>query len=1566
MALSNKVISEFVKLANGEKEKPSETTLYGTAVSYNGKLYVRFDGSDRMTPVSTTAAFSEGDRVMVLLKQHTATVTGNLTDPSASGSNVADLGKQVSEFEVVLADTVRTKDLEAQNGRISNLESDNVKINQTLEANEGVFNELRAKDVTIEGKLAAAEGEISDLKADNVTISGKITAAEGEIDDLKSKNVTVEGKITAAEGRIGVLESDNVVINETLTANKASIQDLYAKKLDADSASIKYANIDFTNIGKAAMEYFYAQSGLIKDVTVGDQTITGELVGVTIKGDLIAGNTIVADKIVMKGSDGLYYKLNTDGATVEKEQTDYNSLKGSILQAKSVTAEKISVKDLVAFGATIGGVNIEDSSMYSGVKSSVNNTTRGFYLGKDGQAAFGDSSNYLKYFQDTDGTWKLAIAADSVSLKSGTNVGDAIESLQESGGFNWNLLTGTKDLIAYSNTSGSTVTSEAYGIDPGLKTIKKGDMYTVSVYIEYKNVVGNTGNYYRLGIEPYIKGRYHPCWIEYPSGDYSGRISHTFTAESDFSESFSLGQQYLYIQNIVFLDGGYAKVSDAKIEKGSVATAWTPAESEIYGKDGQNGKDGTGFNWNLYSGTKDYTGVDWGTLNGWYMADSSEMPGFKYASRTAAWNGLYQKISAKAGEEYTISAWVECDTASQPLYAFFLPDESTAAGVNQASVKLTDSISLNSLKRYSATVKVSKDGILHARFEKSTSTGVMYIVGLKVEKGNTVTDWSPSVEDMELPESNPNLIDYYDSWYAYGNYCTITKQDDPYNLTFNVNHTNNPSNFIALALTTSKFTETGKYTISGYVKINDAIPTNKPFLNGASMYGTDCSWDFYDPSTGRFEITQQYPSDHVWVFHTGANASSTEEVKYELSQLKLEKGIKATSGLAPQYGESTWRMGLSGVYRTGNNSVIKSALYADKTWNTSVFSKDAYSEGCYVIASPVKTGAYAMIALDANPTESDGYDKLDYALYFQANGTVTILENDRWPLNGTTLPTYTTSSVGKIIYDGSTVKYYLDDVLLRSVTRTEKTPLYLDSSIYTAGAGFKNISFGPCGSKGDTGATGPKGDTGATGPQGPQGEKGETGATGPQGPKGEKGDATNYWLSSGVIDLRGWDESLWFPCVCKQGISTANTQRIRVGYALQGYGKPSWATHSAGYSVQFEIDMVASGWGTNQPDNVTKVVHDNYRFCDVSPVSCTQCNYSSQPILWLRGGGYYHWWTTYACEGWTGYTTKTNIYTTQYPWYVEPVSSRPTPEGMNYQSEILQNRNNITLKVSKNDVCNQLNSELTVSGNAIALTTGHFTVNATNLTITSDGTLTAKNGVFSGKLEAATGTFAGSLSAASGTFKGDITGATGNFSGNIRASTIKIGSTSDDPLAYYGLTVNSNGGYIQGSGKSRGVVFAGNGEATMTAGLDGAKAAIACTSNELITINATSIKLTGTAYVNGSVIEAQTRSDSGYYHKDGYVCHLHCWMVSGTTLITTVPERYRPKSHSVTLTGWCRNTGSNTYYPCIAMLNTSGAWQVYAMTSFGGAPYVIYEGSTDRRSAFYMFLTGSWVTSYNG
>ena len=390
MALSNDLISQFVKVTNDDKKGPSESTVYGTIVEYDDKNYVRIDGSDYLTPADTTTDVEPGDRVLVTIKNHSATIIGNTSSPSVGSTTIEKVEGKLDSIE---ADTAVIGDLVA----------DNVTIKDRLTANEAYISELEADNVTINGKLEAAEGSITKLETE------KLDATAADI-----KYATIEN-LEATNADIYNLESTfgdfQVLTTNELTAVKATIE-----SLDAE-----YANIDFANIGEAAIENFYAKSGVIQDVVISDGQVTGTLVGVTIKGDLIEGGTVVADKLVIQGEDGLYYKLNTDGETITSEQTEYNSLSGTIITAKSVTAEKIAVDDLVAFDATIGGFSITEDSIYSGVKAGVNNTTRGVYLDNTGQVAFGDTNNYLKYYKDQNGEWKLEVSAQSVSFGSSGN-----------------------------------------------------------------------------------------------------------------------------------------------------------------------------------------------------------------------------------------------------------------------------------------------------------------------------------------------------------------------------------------------------------------------------------------------------------------------------------------------------------------------------------------------------------------------------------------------------------------------------------------------------------------------------------------------------------------------------------------------------------------------------------------------------------------------------------------------------------------------------------------------------------------------------------------------------------------------------------------------------------------------------------------------------------------------------------------------------------------------------------------------------------------------------------------
>lgn len=622
MSLSSDLISQFVKVTNDEPVEQKETIVYGTVTEYDGgKGTVRLDGAseDQLTPVSFTSAAAVGNRVTILIKNHEAIVTGNVSSPSARTEDVKEIGDQIVEFDNVMADTITTQQIDAIYATFDR-----------LTAITGRYDELSAITASIETlKASYIEGgkvSASDIKA----ITAEIERISGEFADFTEISAD---DINAFNAEITNLHAHNAqftyVSAEKLIAVKVDVDTLTAELIDAKTGKFTFAKIDFADIGEAAIKNLFAKSGIIKELAVGDQVITGELVGVTFKGDLIEGNTVVADKLVVRGEDGLYYKLNmlgigsnaktryvktgatitptpdgtaiegvttstleqvyeyrnnsgnlfdkdtmvtvgywwqTDGtqcilasnrytaaygamripvdgiekitmsipnatanrllynyyftgdgdtiietavcnvnigetdsytvvvpsgakefrvslagykseadngrfpmvvagdtpmsyepytpkvmyytvvddicyevelssSDIEIEQTDYNSLNGSVITAKSITAEKVNVKDLVAFGATIGGFHITDTSIYSGSKASVDNSNPGIHLDKDGNAAFGDDTNYVKFYKADNGKHKLEIAADTISFGSGAgrkSVDAAINEQKES------------------------------------------------------------------------------------------------------------------------------------------------------------------------------------------------------------------------------------------------------------------------------------------------------------------------------------------------------------------------------------------------------------------------------------------------------------------------------------------------------------------------------------------------------------------------------------------------------------------------------------------------------------------------------------------------------------------------------------------------------------------------------------------------------------------------------------------------------------------------------------------------------------------------------------------------------------------------------------------------------------------------------------------------------------------------------------------------------------------------------------------------------------------------------
>ena len=577
MALSNELISQFAKLAKDDKPTKKETTVYGTVVIDSGVKYVKIDGSDRLTPISMTADVKDNERVTVMIKNHTAIVNGNISSPAARTGDVQEVGNKITEVEILVADKVDTKQLNAQVARIDN---------------------LIAENATITNKLTAAEADIDNLEANNATITGKLTAAEADIDNLEvnklsasvaeAKYATIEN-LDATNADIHNLNADygtfKSLTTDKLTANEASIDNLEATKLSAESADLKYANIDFTNIGKAAIESFFSKSGMISDLVVGDTSVTGKLVGVTIIGDLIEGGTVKADKLVVLGSDGLYYKLNTDGVSTSAEQTEYNSLNGSVITAKSITAEKIRVDDLVAFGATIGGFHITDNSIYSGVKESATNTTRGIYMDTDSQIAFGDTNRFIKFYKDQDGDYKLAVSADDISFGvDNKNIKTAIDEISESvnniqiGGRNY-ILNSANIIVDRLNATGSYAEYAKVNVGQSYMNIKEHTplifSFDLEMHVGTANPTFQIYNTNAAGPKRLVGGT---LTFEAAVGDVIKKRCSISTYLIDRTEPTET-DNYIEFYSI-YKTGNVFKVTNMKLEMGDKATDWTPAPED--------------------------------------------------------------------------------------------------------------------------------------------------------------------------------------------------------------------------------------------------------------------------------------------------------------------------------------------------------------------------------------------------------------------------------------------------------------------------------------------------------------------------------------------------------------------------------------------------------------------------------------------------------------------------------------------------------------------------------------------------------------------------------------------------------------------------------------------------------------------------------------------------------------------------------------------------------------------------------------------------------------------------
>lgn len=398
MALSKNLISQFVKVTSNNTKQTEDTYLYGTIVEYGGSQYVRLDGSDLLTPYTSTVVVKTGERVRVSVGRHTATVTGNVSSPAARNDDVIDLSERVGNFDTLIADKATIKDLEAQKARIDELTADNVTINNQLTANSADIKDLKAGNVTITGRLDTTEANIKNLTADNVTITGRLDANEVDIKTLTAESANIKelvagkadiGDLNAATGRIDSLETKQIHTDE-----------IVAKKADIDLANVNNAWIQNGVIKDGSIGSATIHDGAITNVKIADATIEAAKIK-SINADTITAGTIKTDRLIITGPDG--------EDSIVKAINVANGVSEAEVNSQKIQAASIDVVDLSAFKAKIAGFDMSGNAIYSG-KESIKDPTSGIYISTTG-VGMGDGSltgkNEAPLQAYADGSFKL-------------------------------------------------------------------------------------------------------------------------------------------------------------------------------------------------------------------------------------------------------------------------------------------------------------------------------------------------------------------------------------------------------------------------------------------------------------------------------------------------------------------------------------------------------------------------------------------------------------------------------------------------------------------------------------------------------------------------------------------------------------------------------------------------------------------------------------------------------------------------------------------------------------------------------------------------------------------------------------------------------------------------------------------------------------------------------------------------------------------------------------------------------------------------------------------------------
>ena len=273
MGLSSELASQFAKVTNDSSRNTNGTKLYGTITMLGEVPHVKLDGTEELTPISRTVEVAEGDRVEVMIANHSATVTGNLTDPSIG---IVRAGKLETRLEQTAKQiTLTAEDLEK-------------KLTASItETAEGIRSEVSDLDGRLSGNITTVENGIRNDMANSLasmsdTLTGLSNDLTGLGEDLTGLEESTNSSISTINASIESITLNVSNLDSKITQTAAEIRSEVSAEvtdLNATIANTETGIRDTISIEVASLDSKITQTAtsIQTDVSAKFKTVDGEI-----------------------------------------------------------------------------------------------------------------------------------------------------------------------------------------------------------------------------------------------------------------------------------------------------------------------------------------------------------------------------------------------------------------------------------------------------------------------------------------------------------------------------------------------------------------------------------------------------------------------------------------------------------------------------------------------------------------------------------------------------------------------------------------------------------------------------------------------------------------------------------------------------------------------------------------------------------------------------------------------------------------------------------------------------------------------------------------------------------------------------------------------------------------------------------------------------------------------------------------------------------------------------------------------------------------------------------------